>query len=137
MPEDLSDTEDDDDTEMSVRLQLLERSDHEVCDVSFQRTMDITYKTSAIIDRSGKLRNNDRISGSSSLHFDSLQPYEPAESKLSDFQLLKVIGRGSYAKVLLAEHRRTKRQYAIKAMKKDVIGDDDVSTDHLLSKSSV
>ncbi|XP_057669398.1 atypical protein kinase C-like [Diorhabda carinulata] len=45
---------------------------------------------------------------------------------LSDFDLLKVIGRGSYAKVLLVELRRTKRLYAMKVIRKDGITDDDL-----------
>jgi atypical protein kinase C iota type len=45
---------------------------------------------------------------------------------LDDFQLLRVIGRGSYAKVLQVEHKRTKRIYAMKVIKKELVNDDEV-----------
>ena len=55
---------------------------------------------------------------------------------LQDFDLLKVIGRGSYAKVFLAEYRprylrntSTNRQpprlYAMKVIKKSIVNDDE------------
>ena len=49
-----------------------------------------------------------------------LQPSssDNAAIKLDDFELLRVIGRGSYAKVLMVEQRRTKRIYAMKVIKK-------------------
>lgn len=50
-----------------------------------------------------------------------------SENKLGieDFQLLRVIGRGSYAKVLQVEHKRTKRIYAMKVIKKELVNDDE------------
>ncbi|CAF5186480.1 unnamed protein product, partial [Rotaria magnacalcarata] len=55
---------------------------------------------------------------------------------LQDFELLKVIGRGSYAKVFLAEYRprhlrnnqnnnQTPRLYAMKVIKKSIVNDDE------------
>ncbi len=51
---------------------------------------------------------------------------------LQDFDLLKVIGRGSYAKVFLAEYRprhsrnnQTGRLYAMKVIKKSIVNDDE------------
>ncbi len=51
---------------------------------------------------------------------------------LQDFELLKVIGRGSYAKVFLAEYRprhsrshQTGRLYAMKVIKKSIVNDDE------------
>ncbi len=51
---------------------------------------------------------------------------------LEDFELLKVIGRGSYAKVFLAEYRprhllrgQTGRLYAMKVIKKSIVNDDE------------
>ncbi|XP_074599782.1 protein kinase C iota type isoform X2 [Brevipalpus obovatus] len=45
--------------------------------------------------------------------------------KLEDFDLIKVIGRGSYAKVLLVELKETKRPYAMKVIKKELVADDE------------
>ncbi|KAK0393257.1 hypothetical protein QR680_000121 [Steinernema hermaphroditum] len=44
---------------------------------------------------------------------------------LDDFQLLTVIGRGSYAKVVQAEHKRTGSIYAIKIIKKEMFNEDE------------
>ena len=44
---------------------------------------------------------------------------------MKDFELLRVIGRGSYAKVLMVELKRTKRIYAMKVIKKELVTDDE------------
>lgn len=44
---------------------------------------------------------------------------------LQDFTLLKVIGRGSYAKVFQVEHIPTRRIYAMKVIKKETILDEE------------
>lgn len=44
---------------------------------------------------------------------------------LDDFELIRVIGRGSYAKVLMVELRKTKRIYAMKVIKKALVTDDE------------
>ncbi|KAI6180733.1 Protein kinase C [Aphelenchoides besseyi] len=52
-------------------------------------------------------------------------------NELKDFRLLKVIGRGSYAKVVQAEHRSTHEIYAIKIIKKvNCIEEDDLEWIH-------
>ncbi|GAV00767.1 hypothetical protein RvY_11568 [Ramazzottius varieornatus] len=51
-----------------------------------------------------------------------------ADSKapsLDDFNLLRVIGRGSYAKVFVVELKKTKRIYAMKVIKKELIKEDE------------
>ncbi|KAI9565633.1 hypothetical protein GHT06_009425 [Daphnia sinensis] len=44
---------------------------------------------------------------------------------MADFELIRVIGRGSYAKVLMVELRRTRRVYAMKVIKKELVTDDE------------
>ncbi|KAL4221832.1 hypothetical protein ACF0H5_020086 [Mactra antiquata] len=44
---------------------------------------------------------------------------------LDDFNILRVIGRGSYAKVILVEQKRSKRLYAMKVIKKELVNDDE------------
>uniref|UniRef100_T1J7C8 protein kinase C n=1 Tax=Strigamia maritima TaxID=126957 RepID=T1J7C8_STRMM len=44
---------------------------------------------------------------------------------LDDFELVRVIGRGSYAKVLMVELKKTKRIYAMKVIKKESVTDDE------------
>ena len=47
---------------------------------------------------------------------------------IDDFDLIRVIGRGSYAKVLMVELKKTKRLYAMKVIKKELVTDDEVRT---------
>jgi len=44
---------------------------------------------------------------------------------IDDFNLLTIIGRGSYAKVVQAEHKQTKQIYAVKIIKKEMFTDDE------------
>jgi len=44
---------------------------------------------------------------------------------LDQFDLIKVIGRGSYAKVFLVEYKRTRKCYAMKVIKKSIVDDDE------------
>lgn len=44
---------------------------------------------------------------------------------LKDFELLRVIGRGSYAKVLMVELKSTRRIYAMKVIKKELVTDEE------------
>ncbi|XP_077998041.1 protein kinase C iota type-like [Glandiceps talaboti] len=48
-----------------------------------------------------------------------------AQILLKDFDLIRVIGRGSYAKVLMVELKKTKRIYAMKVIKKELVTDDE------------
>ena len=48
-----------------------------------------------------------------------LQGLEP-EPKITDFTLIKVLGVGSFGRVLLAQHKVTQAQYAIKAIDKRI-----------------
>lgn len=53
----------------------------------------------------------------------------PSSLGLADFDLLRVIGRGSYAKVLLVQLKKTERIYAMKVVKKELVNDDEVNND--------
>ena len=44
---------------------------------------------------------------------------------LDQFNLIKVIGRGSYAKVFLVEYKKTRKCYAMKVIKKSIVDDDE------------
>jgi serum/glucocorticoid-regulated kinase 2 len=53
---------------------------------------------------------------------------------LEDFKILKVLGRGSVAKVCLVEYIKTKEIYAMKSIKKDIIIDQEQIENTLLEK---
>ena len=55
------------------------------------------------------------------------EPGSQRQYSIADFELIKVIGRGSYAKVLMVELKKTKRIYAMKVIKKALVTDDEVS----------
>ncbi len=46
---------------------------------------------------------------------------------LGDFDLIRVIGRGSYAKVLLVRLKKNEQIYAMKVVKKELVHDDEVT----------
>lgn len=56
------------------------------------------------------------------------------EVNLSDFHVIKVLGRGSFGKVSLVEYLPTKDLYAMKSLKKDVLIDQDQIENTLLEK---
>ncbi|XP_069685910.1 atypical protein kinase C-like [Periplaneta americana] len=53
------------------------------------------------------------------------ESHEQRHFSMSDFEIIRVIGRGSYAKVLLVELKQTKRLYAMKVIKKALVNDDE------------
>ena len=42
---------------------------------------------------------------------------------MDDFEILKVIGRGAFGKVMLVEKKDTKKVYAIKSLRKNTIAE--------------
>lgn len=57
---------------------------------------------------------------------ESLEPGSQRQYCINDFELIRVIGRGSYAKVLMVELKKTSRVYAMKVIKKALVTDDEV-----------
>ncbi|KFO26487.1 Protein kinase C iota type [Fukomys damarensis] len=56
---------------------------------------------------------------------------------LQDFDLVSVIGRGSYGKVLLVQLKQSDRMYAMKTVKKELVNTDRVRTEkHVLQQAS-
>ena len=53
---------------------------------------------------------------------------------LSDFKILKVLGRGTFGKVCLVQYKSTKKYYAMKIMKKNIILEHDQVSHTLLEK---
>jgi len=44
-----------------------------------------------------------------------------ADVSFEDFNFLMVIGRGTFGKVFLAEHKASKKLYACKSIRKDIL----------------
>ncbi|XP_014207611.1 atypical protein kinase C isoform X2 [Copidosoma floridanum] len=68
------------------------------------------------------------LEGGEELALDEMAGVEGASDRqysLQDFELIRVIGRGSYAKVLMVELKATKRIYAMKVIKKALVTDDE------------
>lgn len=59
---------------------------------------------------------------------------KPADVKLEDFQIISVVGRGSFGKVCLVEYKNTGKLYAMKSIKKDVLIDHDQIENTMLEK---
>ena len=53
---------------------------------------------------------------------------------LDDFQIIKVLGRGTFGKVCLVQYKPTKEYYAMKSLKKDVLLDMDQVESTILEK---
>uniref|UniRef100_A0AAY5F512 protein kinase C n=1 Tax=Electrophorus electricus TaxID=8005 RepID=A0AAY5F512_ELEEL len=59
-------------------------------------------------------------------HLDGMEGIQISEGLgLADFDLIRVIGRGSYAKVLLVRLKKTEHMYAMKVVKKELVHDDE------------
>ena len=80
-------------TEISIQISLEETKDSLI-----DHYEDVVNKMDAQLALDGKLRTS-----------------------VKDFSLLKVLGTGTYGKVMLVRHRQTEKLYAMKVLKKAVI----------------
>jgi RAC serine/threonine-protein kinase len=61
---------------------------------------------------------------------------EERSKKIEDFEMLKVLGKGTFGKVMLGRDRETKELFAIKILKKDVIIEKE-EVEHTLTENRV
>lgn len=78
------------------------------------------------------------LSHEQNIDIDQDQIGRPPHYRLDDFELLRVIGRGSYAKVLMVELKKTKRIYAMKVIKKEMfVGNENEDIDWVQTEKHV
>lgn len=49
------------------------------------------------------------------------QDTKSANTNIKDFRAIKVLGTGTYGKVILVRHKKSEKLYAMKVLKKDLI----------------
>ena len=52
---------------------------------------------------------------------DQTQKFDQLSASLSDYEILKLVGRGGFAKVYQIKRKQDERIFALKVMKKDVL----------------
>ncbi|PIK41645.1 protein kinase C isoform [Apostichopus japonicus] len=106
--------------------------------VADSRPVDLSYNNETVTDaysaahyqgRSGSPRPKRRNRDSMGSQLDDEKSFGGSPDgfpiSLNNFEMIRVIGRGSYAKVLLVELKQTKRVYAMKVIKKELVTDDE------------
>ncbi|XP_076439808.1 serine/threonine-protein kinase Sgk2-like isoform X2 [Babylonia areolata] len=100
-------------------------SNHVLCQLPEVReflALDIKRNAAASDDDpSDQLDDVEGMNGTKDSQPINLGPTEKTSVRPSDFEFLKVIGKGSFGKVLLARHRSEKQVYAVKVLQKAAI----------------
>lgn len=121
---------------------MVHKKCHKLCKVVCGSRTLLNDNTSAL----QPFRNSDvTVAVSPSTHsneqnidMDQDQVGRPPHYRLEDFELLRVIGRGSYAKVLMVELKKTKRIYAMKVIKKEMfVGNENEDIDWVQTEKHV
>lgn len=74
--------------------------------------------------------------GRNPLHITSQQSHKGRKIQLDNFEYLKVLGKGTFGKVILCREKKTTRLFAIKVLKKEtIIEKDEVA--HTLTENRV
>ncbi|XP_057304015.1 RAC-beta serine/threonine-protein kinase-like [Hydractinia symbiolongicarpus] len=88
----------------------------------------------AIEDVSNRMKKEEKArDGAISSTHDS---YDSSKMTLEDFEILKVLGKGTFAKVMLGKEKKTGNVFAIKLLRKDVILAKD-EVEHTLTENRV
>lgn len=104
---------------------MVHKKCHKLCRVpcgTTTRSSDVNVRTSPfrqINDITPAIQTS-IMSGEQNIDMDQEQIGRPPHYRLEDFELLRVIGRGSYAKVFMVELKKTRRIYAMKVIKKEM-----------------
>lgn len=92
------------------------------CEVLKEFLTDNSIPRSKLIDSTEPLDSDtSKNSGTEADNHVDLAGTENQKASVNDFYLLKVIGKGSFGKVLLAKHKETSKVYAIKVLSKKAI----------------
>jgi atypical protein kinase C iota type len=86
-----------------------------------------TTVTPEYVNGDHHLRNENEIEANGRIEPIISEDKQRWQVSIDDFNLLTIIGRGSYAKVVQAEHKVTKQIYAIKIIKKEMFNEDEES----------